>query len=600
MIKDKSKVFLIFIIIFHCFLFLFLFFFVKKEYHSDEMWLWGIANCKESPHLYRDLNNNNIHLGKWEDAKIFNDYLTVSEDERFDFSIPYRNSLKDVPPLVPFILHFISSLFPGVFSFCFIIPIILISIVASDYFLYNIVVNSGLSSKMAIITVLFFSFSVGGIDTFIFLRHYSFFVMECLMLLYLHMVIYKRGLISNRVISGIIICNIMGVMTHHYYWVFAFILGCYYLIYFLFVKKYKELLKYVITMFSGVIIGFICYPCVLSSFLYWDGEVFGKGYPFNMQLLMAVRIILFQLIGIAPDNGLLYGLRSLGIVFIYAFIVLVPLLIYLHIKGILINIIKYLKKIIGGKIIKFNIFISECGFLSGICILEVIAAVVIVSKTINMFAMQHSTNRYLFYIYPLVIILLIVLLRALFCTFLEKKKAGTLMFITVLFILIFTYCNSWFAYIGKENKEGLTCSDIHNSNIIIILDYPWHMVCLSNIISPDNKLLMLRYEDLDDYMNIIEKADFEKKTYIVSGVDIDNIADDVQADGDNSEMDMKKYKDDTVNESEDQYDNDEENAVLDKWINDHFSQIDKCKNTNYVGKEKTINFHYRVYDLITN
>lgn len=587
--REKSHFFLYIIIILHCFLFLFLFFFVKKEYHSDEMWTWGIANSKESPYLFMDKNKNSINFDKWISAEIFINYLTVNNDERFDFSIPYNNSLEDMPPLVPCMLHFISSFFPNRFSFAYIIPIILFAIIGSDYFLYNIAVNGGMSKGAAYITLILFSFSVGGIDIFIYLRHYSFFVMECLMLFHIHMLMYKNGEISNKNKIWIIICNIMGVMTHHYYWIFAFVLGCLYSLYYIVKKKYRLLLEYAVVMLLGVGVGFLLYPKLFESFAKWDESVFGKGYPFGIQVLFAIRIMLIQLIGIAPNNRLMFYLECIGLVLVYSLIVMIPLLIYLSIKGSLKPLLQKIKNIFKKIFSRFIQSIGCCKLLVCVCALEVIVAIVVISKTINMYSMSISANRYLFFVYAPMAIIIVILLRAIIFSLTGNVKVDYFVAIIVLFGMTFAYIDSWSVYIGKDAKEGVTGNDIHDSNIIIVLDKEWYLESLSNIISPDNNIIVLNYINIDKYLNEINKADRKRDTYIISNIKYD-------------EIDEKKdIIDITYNDYENEkYDKEiieENNKVVDKWIYDKFSKLDFVKNVNYIGKEDTINFGYRMYRI---
>ena len=89
----------------------FLTLFLKVDYHMDEVWSYGLANHPGD--IVMD-----FELGKTYDPKeVYDDYLTVSEDHRFDYANVWENQRNDNhPPLYYAILHTICSLFPGTFS----------------------------------------------------------------------------------------------------------------------------------------------------------------------------------------------------------------------------------------------------------------------------------------------------------------------------------------------------------------------------------------------------------------------------------------------------------------------------------------------------
>lgn len=570
------------IIILQCLCFLFLFFFVKREFHSDEIWTFGLANCKESPHIYSDIDRNPINMREWKSAEIFKNYLTVGDNERFDFSIPYNNSLKDAPPLVLFYIHFISSIFPGQFSFAYFIPLVLFSIIVSGYCFYHSLIYGGLSEKTALLTMLVLGFSAGGIDIFIFLRHYSLFVTECLVLLFLHMSIYKHDKISKKIIIGIIICNMLGVMTHHYYWVFAFLLGCYFVIYMIIKKKWKQLLSYSIPMLIGVGIGFALYPSLFSSFEMWGDNVFGKGFPFPMQLTIAIRIILMQLIGIGPSIYRKGILPSIGLCLIYLCIVMLPLIILLAKNGQLIPKIHLIRdKSIAYK----NAFVQNMKdsiFLFGICIIEVVTAIVMVSKTINMYAMLLTTNRYLFYIYPMAAIIIVILVKSLFVGVNNDKIRKIIISSLLLFGMVLSHFTISSRFIGIELKGGTTVDQINNSNIIIVMNADWKLVNLAHVINSSNRIMALNSVELEDYKEVIEQVDKSKPTYLVLA---SSAYYDKDEEDDDDLFDLSEYAyTNTILPTSDE-------------IKEFFSDLEFCDSYDEIGAEEMLNFSYSLFKL---
>lgn len=573
------------IIILQCLCFLFLFFFVKREFHSDEVWTFGLANSKESPHIFMDIDNNIINMREWKSAEIFKDYLTVGEDERFDFSIPYRNSLKDTPPLLLFYIHFISSIFPGQFSFAFFVPLVLFCIIVSGYCYYNSMIYGGLSEKTALLTMILFGFSAGGIDIFIFLRHYSLFVTECLVLLYLHMRIYKYNRLSVKICFGIIVCNIAGVMTHHYYWVYAFLLGCYLVIYLLIKRKWKELLIYSFSMLAGVGIGYILYPSLFSSYEMWDDNVFGKGFSFSIQVIACIRIILMQLIGIGPSIYRKGILPSIVLCIIYLCIVMLPLIILLARKG---KLMPMIHKITDRAVVYKNTFVQNMKksiFLFGICLIEIVTVILVVAKTINIYGMLLTTNRYLFYVYPMAATLIVILIHSLFIGIRDNKKRKIVIISLIILGIALSHIRMSCRYVGVESKGGTTVDQINNSNIIIVLSCEWKLTLLSYLINSDNTIIALNSNELEDYKDIIEQADKSRPTYLL----LDNSAfyDEGILEEENDDLFCNIYK----------YGNSRSEMPTIDDIKEFFTGLECCDKFEVIGEELMLNMDYSLYKI---
>ena len=79
--KKNINIGLLLILISHVILLVLLFVFVRKEYHSDEVWSYGIANSSVAGALFEDESGNSINIGKWFDGTVLQEYLTVQKEE---------------------------------------------------------------------------------------------------------------------------------------------------------------------------------------------------------------------------------------------------------------------------------------------------------------------------------------------------------------------------------------------------------------------------------------------------------------------------------------------------------------------------------------
>ena len=80
----------------------------KQGFHEDELLTYNLANSS------KQLNVD----GGWNSPEDFNEYLAVSENDRFDYAQVYENQIIDAshPPFYYALVHTVCSLFPNVFS----------------------------------------------------------------------------------------------------------------------------------------------------------------------------------------------------------------------------------------------------------------------------------------------------------------------------------------------------------------------------------------------------------------------------------------------------------------------------------------------------
>ena len=135
--KINYSILLVVIVILQVVLITYVFAEKKHGFHSDELWNYGFSNSSEGGTIY-SRDGKAINTYKWVDSDVFLKYISVDENEIFDYKSVYINAEKDInPPLQYFILHAVSSLRPNTWSkwYCFIINII--SFVMTQVFIYK-------------------------------------------------------------------------------------------------------------------------------------------------------------------------------------------------------------------------------------------------------------------------------------------------------------------------------------------------------------------------------------------------------------------------------------------------------------------------------
>ena len=125
----------------------------KVGFFCDEVYTFSLSNSKLGI-LFECYGKPDYDCNyRWTDGKMIKEYITVSNAHRFDYSIGYKNQIKDShPPLYNYIVHTICSFFPRTFSkwygfsfnlvvFIFLqILLFIISKICSHHYIRNIII----------------------------------------------------------------------------------------------------------------------------------------------------------------------------------------------------------------------------------------------------------------------------------------------------------------------------------------------------------------------------------------------------------------------------------------------------------------------------
>lgn len=202
----------------------------REYYHIDEYYSHGLMQYKRA-FIYE----NEDFLNNWHDSEYYKDYLTINENEKWDFSSVYNNQIEDVhPPLYYLFLRIACSFNIGEFSIWpgtilniifFVIASILLFLVAKEIF------NN---PYYALLVCLVTGFSLAVIETVMYVRMYELLVLNILALIYYHI---RKNKINELTFKDLIPLYVMVIIR-----IFNTLLLLYnscYFIYYLYDKIYK-------------------------------------------------------------------------------------------------------------------------------------------------------------------------------------------------------------------------------------------------------------------------------------------------------------------------------------------------------------------------
>lgn len=232
----------------------------KQGYHEDELLTYNLANSS------KQLNTD----GGWNTPKDFNEYLTVSENQKFDYALVYQNQIIDAshPPFYYALVHTVCSFFPETFSRWFAYSINFLAIIGVLIMLYKIAKKVTDNNLYALMACGAYALSIACVTTTIYLRMYATLTFFVLAFLYITLVMYeKKNTVNLSDCLLLTLTVILGTLTQYYFIMFAGLIGLVFLVFKIKEKNIKDLIKYIISALAGVAIAMCIYPYIISNVL---------------------------------------------------------------------------------------------------------------------------------------------------------------------------------------------------------------------------------------------------------------------------------------------------------------------------------------------
>ncbi len=270
---------------------------IRCSHFIDELYSVGFANSENMPFfIYPETdeygNQYLRHFQEWCDGKELLDYVTVAENERFDFLNVINNKLQDTaPPNYELMVHFVSSLFPETFSWAYpfavnflfyIFSLILVFLISKD-----LVRDKNFSFMNAYICMIFFAFTIAGTGAFTFLRMYGVLSFYGLLMLYaLQKLIYCKEVKKEIAYTLVLFVAVfLGLLTHTLFVVFAFWLTLFTCLYLLFEKRILESIKRGLAVLASLLTFVAIYPFKYERVGSWMEVENNNGYSYWTKLI---------------------------------------------------------------------------------------------------------------------------------------------------------------------------------------------------------------------------------------------------------------------------------------------------------------------------
>ena len=232
----------------------------KQGYHEDELLTYNLANTQ------KQLNVD----GGWNSSSDFNEYLTVAENDRFNYAQVVENQIIDAshPPFYYALVHTVCSFFPTVFSRYLAYSINVLAMIGILILLYMIGRRVTGNNFYALIGAGAYALSIACFTTTIYLRMYATLTFFVLLFVYQMLRLYdKKNEVKITDCLILLPIIILGILTQYYFILFAGLTGLIFLIFKIKEKCFKDLLLVVGTAAIGFIASMLIYPHIIENVL---------------------------------------------------------------------------------------------------------------------------------------------------------------------------------------------------------------------------------------------------------------------------------------------------------------------------------------------
>lgn len=497
---------------------IYLFQYKKEGFHSDDSYDYGFANANHEQWI--DSDGPRIkNFNEWKSGDVFRSFIQVQEGHEFDYETAMYNMSDDyIPPLYSLILHTVCSFFPDTFSWWYAFGINLVAFAVMILFTYKSLFEITNHRIVSLMGSAFLGFTGGAINMNLFLKGYILLASIAVAILYLHMKVWEKKDYCMKELIGIAMLYVLGFLINYEMYFLGLCMTAVCGIFFLANKKIKLAFIYGFLVIIAVLVAIIIWPRTLEMLQSNTTDLYGKNMPFSWELNFCTLLLTTEALGIPvqiPDIVFLTYAKWI-VVYIIA------------ISGGLCFLFRneiFFKKIKLNIKQKLKVFAKKCkDFAGGSSIMSVLLLPVVVGtlllviKTCNIYVMGQFSDRYLFFLEPLLFIMFYSMLYFVVRLIVKNKKLKYSI-ISVLLIALMIM-NHWllgsFYYFPTDYGKEPIVSATRDSNVIVVTGLRARLIYYSTALRECGHFLALqKREDISSCLPKIAEKDICKVDYLL-------------------------------------------------------------------------------------
>ena len=483
--------------------------FFKQGYHSDEIWSYGYANSFYQKDIHIDEDGNLTHMNEWTDTQVLKDYIEVNKGERFRYDSIYHNQILDLsPPLHSMVLHTICSFFPDKFSRWYSFSINIVSFVIAMIFLFKSATLLK-NENFALCCCALYGFSMGARDTYIYLRMYAMGTAMTMILLY-NVIRYlqrydKEKKIMNRNLAAIWIVSLLSFLTHYHLVAFMGIMTALICLHLLCKKQIKVMFAFGFSMLAVFGLSVVVFPSMLQKTSGNIADVHQYiNYNFEIRFRILANFISTKLFSIHIDIIKSGWTPIIIACLLFVFIISLPLMFFLRETKGMRKVIGTLRMFKRHPVKMLRYIARRIQWMYVIIFITVVCQMIVVGETTKVYGMGSIEDRYIFNLYPLVVLCSLGFLLwvvNIFCKKVRIKRVilgvGLLSLVGINIFNSTQYGDYLFRRIGDVDIEDA----ITGTDCIYIRNLPWMLTAMTPTLMNADEFAQIQY---DDYSNIAE------------------------------------------------------------------------------------------------
>jgi hypothetical protein len=288
----------------------------KESMHIDEYFTLTVDGDGKLYHY----SNPEVY-DTWTSAEEYERYLSVDEEERFDYKAIYDETLFDMvhPPLYYFIYHTVRSVFPHADSrqLGYLLNVILF--VGCQFTLFLLGRLLFRNNIKALLPVLFYGISTAALHTVLLIRMYMMCNLFGVLLVYFLALLYLKGVTIRRLIPfGVVLA--LGVLTHYYFIFLALFLCGAYTITLLKRKAFRDVGAVLAAIALSALATFAVHTHIFDQLLHSEKSTTAFSTQVNFDLIKGHVIEYFRILtdNILPGTFLIVAIVILCLLFVPA------------------------------------------------------------------------------------------------------------------------------------------------------------------------------------------------------------------------------------------------------------------------------------------
>ena len=482
----------------------------KGSLMMDEVYSYGLAN-----HKYADTVKMKPVEGKTYSpaGEAYLEYVTVSEDGRFDYSNVWKNQTEDThPPLYYVLLHTICSCFPNTFNIWYAGSINIVFALLTLWGIRKLVGELTKDRKFKTVVSICYIVTPGVLNISAYFRMYIMAMFWVTLITYLFVRAIKHGG-DKKTYVQVCIVSVLGALTHYYFLVYLLFLCVVMGVYLLYSRLWKETIIFCMDMLvaGGITVGI--FPAILTHLFGMKSHskstinnlLFDSVYEYVMRIFSFYSSMNKYLFGNALMLIIILALFCIGILFIR----------YYKANGMKWKQIRcFMKK---NKIEYFSwlLLIVPCFFYF-----------VLVSRIAT-----YVASRYMHPIYAVVFVLGISILWNIIERIVKSDYQKPLFYVLMLMMVIQGWSVSTWGFLYLDGKESLKIAEQYSDKECIYIytkDKGMMLHASFYEIASFEQVTFVTKENMDLLENLSAKEQEELVVYITSDCDSELILQEIK------------------------------------------------------------------------